>query len=364
MAASRAESSPNQPRQQPPRSCGGQEGGPSVCARAARAEKAGNGTPWVPWGTWGGLTGKGRPAGASGRPSRGRSGARARQGRAGPGPSSPRNRQDPQTQPKVHGTGGDGPPTSRGTDSSRPETPTRDLRGTGNRQTGARDPRAATRRKRGARLGPGVGGGRSRPSPPRGTPGASSHVRRRSPLSEEKKNCTVRPGARRGRETLHPSPTPSTRRRGVGGRVRAGRGLGPQPEPRLLSRRGPRGPAPPGVDSGSRRRRPPAPPTAATRPVPRLKRTPTPAPKPEPRGPRLPERPPHGPGCAAPTRAPSPLGPNPHARGPTPDGPGRQPTRLAALTSGSLSPRSHSHPEPRRPSEHLEEGGTPGTWQL
>lgn len=63
------------------------------------------------------------------------------------------------------------------------------------------------------------------------------------------------------------------------------------------------------------------------------------------------------------------LGPVPsesgsHARRPTLAGPGRQHTPPAALTSGFSAPRSHSHPEPRRPSEHLEEGGTPGTWQL
>lgn len=78
---------------------------------------------------------------------------------------------------------------------------------------------------------------------------------------------------------------------------------------------------------------------------------------------RHPGRSSHGHGRAASTadlsflsRAPRPRSTAPRARS--------QPTRLAALTSGSSSPRSHSHPEPRRPSEHLEEGGTPGTWQL
>lgn len=229
-----------------------------------------------------------------------------------------------------------------------------------------------------------AGRGRSRPSSKScETPGASSHVSRRFPFSRPRpapRPARGPPSASRpGGETLRPAPDPlrpssscghGSRRKPVflsalrlGGSVRGASPQSPRPEPDQGDSRLP-------IPSPHSPGRPPA---SATRPDPSGIPT-SPAAthsqlRPSPRPPKLGHAVP-APGAvfARPRtygfhRRPVLLEAEPRARGPPPQGPGRQPTRLAALTSGS-SPRSHSHPEPRRPSEHLEEGGTPGTWQL
>lgn len=76
---------------------------------------------------------------------------------------------------------------------------------------------------------------------------------------------------------------------------------------------------------------------------------------------RPPGRSSHGPGRAASTADLSFLKPSPAPSVHRPMGPG---ANAPGWRPSPRAPRSHSHPEPRRPSEHLEEGGTPGTWQL
>lgn len=92
-------------------------------------------------------------------------------------------REDARTQQTVHGTEADSGLTYLGKDSA-PQVQTRCLQRTGRTHSGAPNSRAATRRKRGRRLGPGGGGGRSRPAQSWETLGASGHVSARLPFSK------------------------------------------------------------------------------------------------------------------------------------------------------------------------------------
>lgn len=255
---------------------------------------------------------------------------------------------------------------------------TRYLQWTGPTQTGAPDSQPATRRKPGPRLRPPVGGGRSRPAQSCETLGASGHVSARFPFSK----LQPAPGPPRGLATERdprrvrnapPSP-PNIRARQPRASSARGLGYGPQEKSRFLQAC-----ASDAVSEAHTSVRGPPLPNSTLR-----LQSPFPDGTPQPRGP-IPVRNALNFGSRPQTPATRSqaqwaafarlevcgydLGPvlpesEPHARGPTPDGPSRQHTPLAALTSGFSSPRSYSHPEPRRPSEHLEEGGTPGTWQL
>lgn len=225
-----------------------------------------------------------------------------------------------------------------------------------------------------------MGGGRSRPAQSCETPGASGHVSARSSFSK----LQPPPGPAGGPLTERkprwvrsapPSPPPPISRRGSRA---CGRGGGAALRKAALSPggRGPRlrSPRPSAhLSPEARPYRPdsspqsplPRPHTSATRPNPRRKcaelRLPTPNPghavpssvgslrtamavrrPPRPRSFRV--RIPRPPSNARRAQAPAHPAGGPHLRllGST-----------LPLTSG-----------PRRPSEHLEEGGTPGTWQL
>lgn len=119
-----------------------------------------------------------------------------------------------------------------------PQMQTRHLQGTQPTQTRAPDSRAATRRKPGRRLGPGVGGGRSRPAQSCETLSASGHVSARFPFPKLQPGPGPAPGLttegdpRRVRNAP-PSPPNIRPRQPRASRAR-GLGYGPQEKPRFL----------------------------------------------------------------------------------------------------------------------------------